>query len=277
MERPKREGIMLANPATERRVLSLGDKFFAQPKYNGERMRVEWFHGEPVLLSSYGNEFKFLGHIKEMIREQYGHIQLPLDGEAYVHGWPRERIHSAVSRKVNENPDAAKLEFHIFDHQGPGSQWQRIHELYGKQLPWPLQLVPYTIETPDTWMNKAREWTDLGYEGIILRGAIWDYEKKRTSFLLKFKPTELDEYIIVGVNEAISKDGYEKGMVGSFSVKGDDETVFDVGAGKMDHPTRTKLWQNRGDILGKPLLVKHEKIRTVRGIPICAVAVEVKL
>lgn len=280
-ERSKRTGIMLANPATERAMQKLGDSCFSQPKLNGERAITEWFHGEPVLLSSYGNEFKFLWYIKEVIKQSFENSQEPLDGELYVHGWSRERIHSACSRKVNENPDTPKLEYHIFDYKSNQSQWQRIHSLVmSKKLGhfnWPLVYVPYTIVSTASqdWMNQVYEYTQEGYEGAIFRGALWSYEEKRSRGMLKFKPTKSDTYKILGVSEAISKEGSPKATVGSFQVSGDDETEFSVGAGKLLHSERERLWRDRGSLLGKKLLVKHELIKTRTGIPLCAVAVEV--
>ena len=279
MERPKREGVMLANPVSEKRVRNLGDSIFAQPKLKGERCRVDWFHGEPVLLSSYGNEFKFLNHIKEAIRIGFKHSLLALDGELYKHGWSFERIHSAASRKVNESSDTPGLEFHVFDYQGTASQWMRIHTLIEKEslncFEGPLIRVPYSVVTPDNWLEQANAYTSEGYEGIILRSAIAEYERKRSLYMLKFKPTEEDEYLICGVTEAISKEGNPKGMVGAFHIRGDDDTVFYVGAGKLNHAERIRLWNNRGNLAGKMLKVKHEKDKTVGGVPICAVAVEV--
>ena len=280
-ERPKRTGIMLANPATERAMLRLGDSCFAQPKLNGERAPVTWFHGESVLLSSYGNEFKYLQHIKEAIKKNFKYNQLPLDGELYVHGWSRERIHSACSRKVNENLDTPKLEFHVFDYKSDESQWQRIRSLVKKKdlgcFKWPLVYVPYTVisTAPQDWMEQVYEYTQEGYEGAIFRGALWNYEERRTPGMLKFKPTKKDTYKILQVNEAISQEGNPKAMIGSFTVAGDDETEFDVGAGKLSHLERERLWRDRGNLPGKKLLVKHELLKTRTGIPLCAVAVEV--
>lgn len=280
-KRPEREGIMLAQLATERAMLRLGDSCFAQPKLNGERARVEWFHGDPVLLSSYGNEFRFLGHIKEAIKHNFGYNQKALDGELYVHGWSRERIHSACSRKVNENPDTPRLEYHIFDFKSDQSQWQRIHSLVAEKdlesFSWPLIYVPYRIinTTPQDWMSRVFRYTQQGYEGAIFRSPLYSYEEKRSRGMLKFKPTESDTYKILRVSEAISKEGNPKNMVGSFQVSGDDETEFSVGAGKLSHPERERLWKVRESLPEKNLLVKHELLKTRTGIPLCAVAIEV--
>jgi hypothetical protein len=64
-------------------------------------------------------------------------------------------------------------------------------------------------------------------------------------------------------------------MVGAFVVAGDDGTVFSVGAGKLNHSERERLWKNREGLIGKNLLVKHEMLKTKNGIPLCCVAVEV--
>ena len=280
-ERPKRTGVMLAYPATERAMRRLGDSCFAQTKLNGERARVSWFHGEPILLSSYGNEFKYLQHIKEAITANFRYNEEPLDGELYVHGWPRERIHSACSRKVNINPDTPKLEFHIFDFKSEQSQWERIRVLAEKErlglFSKPLAYVPYTIisTAPQEWMNQVYEYTQQGYEGAIFRGALWNYEEKRIPGMLKFKPTEDDTYRILGISEAISKEGNPKAMIGSFQVSGDDGTEFSVGAGKLKHSERERLFLIRESLPGKNLLVKHEMLKTVNDVPLCAVALEV--
>ena len=94
--------------------------------------------------------------------------------------------------------------------------------------------------------------------------------------MLKYKPTETDEYIIIGVEEAISKDGIPKGMVGSFLVQGDDEITFKVGAGKLKHNIRRHYWFIQSTIIGKTLVVKQGKIKTTEGKPTCAVAIKIK-
>ncbi len=124
-------------------------------------------------------------------------------------------------------------------------------------------------------MEQVYEYTQAGYEGAIFRSPLHSYEEKRSKGMLKFKPTESDTYRILGISEAISKEGNPKAMIGSFQVSGDDGTEFSVGAGKLSHLERERLWKDRESLIGKKLLVKHEMIKTKGGIPLCAVAVEV--
>ena len=283
MERPKRENVMLCYPADEGRVARLGEKFFVQPKLNGERCRVEWFHGEPVLLSSYGNVIKGLEHIQQdlmALATKCG--QCEFDGELYVHGMTWSQIVSIVGRTVNRHPDAASMQYHIFDTQNPTApQVGRLLTLKGgfdkinNEAP-ALHLVETSVCAQGDQWQACSEFTDQGYEGIIMRDPLALYHRKRNVCIIKYKPTESDEYEIVEVLEAISKEGEPKNMVGAFLVKGDDGTVFKVGAGKMKHPRRTALWQKRQFLTGLLLMVKHEQLRTVNDIPIACVAVDVK-
>jgi len=277
---PKREGIMLAQTPNPRNLLrasyqGLGQNLLVQPKLNGERCRVEWFHGEPVLLSSYGNEFD-LPAIKESLKRE---LPLHYDGELYVHGWSRERIHStcSASRKT-KHEDCSLMEFHIFDHQGSAEQANRIQELWQLSYRFPsnLKFVEALVIPFSYWLTQCQIFMSNGYEGIIIRNPSAPYQKKRTTDLLKFKPTEQDEYTILGVEEAIDKNGCLKSMVGSFLVSGDDGTVFSVGAGKLSHDKRRHYWFIQETLKGKTLIVKHELLKTEKQIPIAAVAVEVK-
>lgn len=281
-ERPTREGVMLAYPVDEGRIARLGPNFFVQPKIKGERCRVEWFRDEPVLLSSYANEFQFLEHIKDPIKKlgiAYGRV--PFDGEIYKHGWSQEQIRSAVGRTVNYNPEAIQLEYYIFDVADDRyDQVQRfwiLDELSNKALfARPLHFVKPALADFDTWRIAVQVYLDDGYEGIILRSMTAKYTPKRSVAMLKYKPTELDDYKIVAIKEAIDKDGYAKDTLGSFLVSDKDDNVFYVGAGKLTWPERDQLWEKKDSLIGRTLVVKHEPIHTDRGVPICAVAVEVK-
>ncbi|MHA1481916.1 MAG: ATP-dependent DNA ligase [Candidatus Heimdallarchaeaceae archaeon] len=281
-KRPKRTGIMLAVPADERKVKNLGDWFYIQPKLNGERCRVIDFHGEPIFLSSECNSYEFLDHLKVEVKRiwrEYG-ANLPFDGEVYVHGWSREEINSTLSRKVNISTRVKELQLHVFDLDIPFPQGERV-EIYQDAL---LRIKSSVIIPVPTYKADIHSWQTFsdyflsqGYEGAILRK--WNhpiYEPRRlTGQMLKYKPTEFDEYIILEVLEAISKEGEPKSEVGAFLVQGNDLSSFKVGAGKLKQQQRKYYWLVKDSLPGKILKVKQGKILTTKGFPTCAVAVEI--
>lgn len=281
--RPIRTGIMLCQPLDQQITRRYPENFFTQPKLNGDRCRVEW-HGEtPYLISSYGNIFTCLPHIEEQIKrldkETFSDTKLRYDGELYVHGWERERIHSAVSRKVNTNKDSKLIEFHIFDFQLPVlDQTKRIELLH--RIPQHfyshLRTVPTHPCTKENYLEHAAEFLKNNYEGAIFRHPEAVYTYSRPFTCIKFKPTEEDEYTITGVVEAYALDGTPKGMVGAFQVKDTEGNSFEVGAGKLTHAERTTLWQQRQLLTNLSLITKHELLRTKNSIPVSAVAVQVK-
>jgi len=284
-KRPERTGIMLCYPTDPGRVSRLGERMIVQPKYRGERAHVEWFAGEPFLISSYGNEIKFMEHIKDRLMKVAEVIgQAPFDGELYTHGWEQEEISGILRSTVNKHPDAEGLEYHIFDLKAKEACEARIAMIGHLRMCGVLgdekdilQVSPSYVVGQGQWMDYAAGFVEFGYEGIILRKLSAPWEAKRTVNILKFKPTEKDDYLILAVNEAIDKNGQLKGMVGSFLVKAKDvDESFKVGAGKMKHSRRVELWQAKHTIIGKMLEVKHELIRTSGGLPVCAVAVDLK-
>lgn len=276
-DRPKREGIMLAYPVEDdQRVARLGEMFIAQPKLNGDRCHVEWFHGEPVLISSYGNMFEGLDHITGALKQ----VKTPMhfDGELYVHGWNKDKIHSAVSRKTNKSEDAQFIEFYIFDVKADIPQISRIGILQEMKLNWPLRRVQSYTANINNWRDLAHTFVENGYEGIILRDLDSPYVEKRSTKMLKYKPTYSDHYVILDIKEAISKEGEPKEMLGAFLVG--SKTVlndsFWVGAGKLSHDERIRLWKIGEGLIGKTLEVKHEKLTTGGGVPLCCVAIRVE-
>lgn len=280
----KREGIQLCYPWDARRLELSGfpEEFFIQPKLRGERCWVSWLEdGSPVLISSYGNEFKFLEHITEELR------RLPkaeYDGELYSHGWSQEEVNSAANRKVNKNTGSGELEYHIFDIKAPHSQISRIAYLKtlekneGSRLKY-VKFVPTFLTNREDWLEQTTEFMEEGYEGSVLRHPTWVYEERRSRGVVKFKPTETDQYVIIGVEEEMSIYGEPKNSLGSFRVMGlteENAVEFSVGTGPaLTKEKRQKYWQERGQLIGKRLIVKHEKLRTAGGIPVATVALEV--
>ena len=272
----KRSDIMLCYPFEERRLIE--PKFgwdwpvIVQPKLDGERCRVVIRDNKITLLSSECNEFVSVPHINSYFHVFFGGGELPeFDGELYVHGWDFSEIHSVVSRQSEGTRHIMSelMQFHIFDFVSDLPQLTRTHRLdaYGWSGSGPLKLVPSKIAFSMSEIMVAYDsFIDLGYEGIIIRHTRAPYVRKRSRFMLKFKPKKDDYYKIIGVNQAISIAGEPLSMIGAFKCQGSDGTSFKIGAGKLTHDERKNIWKGRHTLIDSFAHVQYQNI-TSGGVP----------
>ena len=269
----KRSGVMLCIPFEERRLTEpkFGWQFpiIVQPKLDGERCRVVQKNGKIVLLSSECNEIISVPHINKYLQDHFRDVTPELDGELYLHGWDFSDIHSVVSRRENIHEKSELMQLHIFDYVSPTAQISRSTSLtYYKWLDkGPVKLVNSVIANNMKELMEAYDrFLDLGYEGIIIRNIRAPYVRKRSRFLMKFKPKKDDYYKILQVIEAFREDGIPLGMVGAFRCCGSDGTSFKVGAGTLTHDRRRELWKDWHMLLGKFCHVSYQNI-TTGGVP----------
>ena len=276
----KRSGIMLAYPFEERRLTN--PKFLwkfpviVQPKLDGERCRAVPSPEGFILLSSECNEITMLPHISEYLNSLFRNLPpMELDGELYKHGWNFSDIHSVVSRRENIHERAELMQFHIFDFVSSDQQLIRTDQLTGLQglNNGPLKLVSSRIAwNMSDIMELYKNFIDLGYEGIIVRHIRAPYVRKRSRFMLKFKPKKDDYYKIVEIIEAISEQSVPLNMVGAFKCCGSDGTLFKIGAGKLTHQQRKDLWKD--NLVDKFCHVQYQNI-TSGGVPRFGLCLEI--
>ena len=202
-----RQGIMLANKITERKIDQLGEVFFMQPKLNGLRGWVDWnqYALLPSLVSSGGNNLVFFEHIQEELIELRNILgkEISYDGEVYEHGMSMEDIHSIARRTVNRKD--GKLSYHIFDTKTPTIQSARIVEtldvreaIENSGIKY-LKVVHTDFATKDTWKILLHQYLEEGYEGAIFRDIRGEYVEKKCNQLLKHKARANYPYTIVSV------------------------------------------------------------------------------
>jgi ATP-dependent DNA ligase len=273
---------MLAYPFEERRLFEpkFGWKFpvIVQPKLDGERAHpIPNILPDIELISSECNLIQSVPHINQAFKDQK--IDKELDGELYVHGMDFSEIHSIVSRKSAKtiHPQAHKMQFHVFDLVSSDNQVKRLTDI--PELEPPLFIVPSHVCTS---MKDIMLCYDIflsgGYEGIIIRHAFAYYERKRSRFIMKFKPKKTDDYEIRDCIQAISKDGEDKAMLGAFLCVGVDGTEFKVGAGSLTHDQRYDIWNEHcfnNSIVGKFCRVQYQNITSKGGVPRFGLALEV--
>jgi ATP-dependent DNA ligase len=280
----KRAGIMLCYPMEERRLLDpkFGWNFpknpvIIQPKLDGERAHpIAQILPEPSLISSECNEIISVPHIIEAMREQK--IKDEIDGELYTHGMDWSKIHSIVSRKSEGtiHPDAWKMQFHIFDVITDQPQLVRISHVQDLNLQPPLFEVPsYIAHSMKDIMYFYDRFKEEGYEGIIVRHLTNQYIRRRSRFVLKFKPKKTDHYRIIGFEEAISKDGIPKGMIGAIWCMDEEGNEFKVGAGSIKHEDRIRIFNAQQIEIGRFCVVQYQHLTAKSGVPRFGLALDI--
>lgn len=272
----KRKGVMLAYPFEEKRLAKWKPPYIVQPKLDGERCRaVPLEDGTYQLLSSECNIFNSVPHINEALNSS-GLWPLKLDGELYLHGMNFEDIHSIVSRTVNLHPDYKEMEYHIFDIVANLPQCERSAKCASYiSSARPLLNVPVELcNSFDDVMNAYDTFTvQEGYEGMVVRHWMAPYLRKRSTFMMKFKPKKSDYYKIIGYKEEVSIHGEPKGRLGALICESDGNS-FSVGSGLTDE-SRISLWTDIDSKIGKLVKVGYQHITSGKGVPRFPVFLEI--
>lgn len=269
----RRAGIQLCYPFEESRLTRWNPPYIVQPKLDGERCRaiydvdLGW-----QLVSSELNTFQSVPHINQaLINSQIPH-KMELDGELYLHGMGFNEIHSVVGRTVNLHPSYQDIQFHVFDLVDLNlPQWERLRILrkLEERFRPGLHLVPVQVaEDLDGILKAYDKIVSMGYEGIIVRNIDALYIRRRSIFVMKFKPKKEDFYEIIGYKQMIDKDGNPKEMLGALVCQGDDGSQFSVGSGMTD-AFRSKYWNDCSpeDLVGKVAQVQYQHITPGKGVP----------
>lgn len=275
----KRSGIMLCYPFEEKRLLTWQPPYIIQPKLDGVRCRGLIKNGQSTLVSSENHLITLVPHINKALEESLGDLEIETDGELYAHGLSFQEIFGITSRSKNIHPDALKIKYHLFDLVGLTPQIQRLSLLQTLEKECirseHIKVVPsFLVSTMPEIMDYYEKFIDAGYEGFILREANKQYERKRFTGIMKFKPHQKDEYTIIGHEEEFSQYGYPKSSLGAFVCAGSDGTPFNVGSG-FTAQQRKEFWQQRGEMVGKKIRVKYQALTQGRGVPRFPVFVEV--
>jgi len=283
----KRVGIQLAYPLEEKRILTWTPPYIVQPKLDGERCRAILDPSQPypasvTLVSSEGNYFQSVPHLLEplhKVAQLTGPIEL--DGELYHKGYSFEQIHSIVGRTVNLSSNHEEIQLWVFDLVNETlPQWERL-KILGRvkslSTSPELQFVQTKlVESFEEILKAYEEFIRDGYEGIIIRHVDATYVRRRSLFMLKFKPKKEDTYKIVGFKQMVDKYGQPKEMLGALvCISNDGEEEFNVGSG-MDDYFRRSNWPASvaASLVGKLVRVKYQHITSGR-VPRFPVFVEV--
>jgi len=289
---------MLAQPFEEKRLNKWGSgPFIIQPKLDGDRCRaVIDTAGKVTLYSSEENIITSVPHINEQLSQLHLN-NIEFDGELYIHGDNFEHIHSIVSRRVNQHYASENMQFHIFDVVTAEPQIIRLRAakiMLDKDINIHLESLQFVeweyVSDLQSILEQMHRYKDSGYEGIILRHPKAPYVRKRSPYMMKFKPKKNDIYKIAGYTEEISIHGTPKNRLGAFVCCGNDVEYkvlgnvtgisfppgyFGIGSGFNDEQ-RTLFWKSRELLIGKWCEVQYQSITSKEKVPRFPIFVDVK-
>lgn len=268
------KNIMKCYPFEEKRLAKWSPPFIVQPKYDGVRCRAIPTDTGYLLVSSEENIIYSVPHINDTLDKNFKDVEL--DGELYRHGMSFENIVSITSRTINLHPDRLSIKFHIFDVVNSDVQLHRT--IYLANFTYDslyLEKSPYWIcESLDDVMRAYDNLINLGYEGIIVRNAYAVYERKRSTWVMKFKPKKEDVYEIVGAIEEVDQYGTPKDCLGAIVCKSGDGNLFHVGTGFTEE-RRYELWDIKGILPNMVAKVKYQHLTVGKQVPRFPVFVEI--
>lgn len=259
------------------------DDYLLSPKFDGIRCIIR--NGQPVSRS-----LKTIPNVH--VQEILSHPELEgMDGELIV-GRPNDpdvyrNTNSGVMKKAGE-PDFKFFVFDIVpeDLRMPFSErFQKLKERF-KSVTDTFECLHLVVQVPidsETILEEEETyWTNLGYEGVMIRRASSLYKFGRATpkagELLKVKRFETAEAVIIGFeplmkneNEATTnalghteRSSHQSGkvaqdMLGNLLVveHGVDNPVpFSIGSG-FTMAEREQLWADRGNLKGKIVSYQH--------------------
>lgn len=248
------ESPMLAETFDNYKNLLFKYRTFISPKLDG----VRCIDTNNIFLSRNNTEIVSIPHI------EHSNLGVYLDGELYNHDLKEEfeKITGLVNKtSLNDEKLALTkqyLQYHVYDCFLEDKVFSERYEWIQQNVKETeyIKLVPaYEVFSMEDINLKHKEFTNLGYEGSMIRLDIGGYERnKRSKQLLKLKDFKDDEFEIVGYIEG---KGNRSGTIGKFILKIDDNKTFECNIlGSMKY--LTELFNNADEYIGQLATVKYK-------------------
>ena len=241
--------LMLANVYHEGINLN---EYWVSEKYDG--VRAIW-NGEH-LVSRGGNIY----HAPKWFIQDLPKTKL--DGELWVARQKFEQVVSTVRDKSPDDKAWKQIKFMVFDMPELTTSFDdRLKHMKivieDINLPWVKMVEQWKVGSHSILMNELKIITKAGAEGLMLHKGLSLYKGKRSGDLLKVKPYQDAEAIVIKHIEGKGK--YTK-MLGAMVVEMPNSKQFKIGSGFSDSERR------KPPVIGKTITYQYRG-KTKNGIP----------
>ena len=247
-ELPK-PSLMLAN--VYHQGIDLSD-YWVSEKYDG--VRAIWDGKQ--LISRGGNIY----HAPEWFIK--GFPQQKLDGELWISRQKFELVVSTVRDRVADDEAWKKVKFMVFDMPDLplpfNGRLVYLNKLINQTgINWLIAVKQWKTQDHQSLIRKLKEVAELGAEGLMLHRGSSLYKGKRSGDLLKVKPYEDAEAVVL---EHIPGKGKFTNMLGALMVEATNGIRFKIGTGFSNEERR-----NPPEI-GKTITFQYRG-KTKNGVP----------
>ncbi len=161
---------------------------------------------------------------------------MAMDGELWIDRGRFEAVSSIVRRFDAPDTEWRKVQFRVFDlpdHEGPFTA--RVHamrrHLSALDIAWLQPVAQFRLPDAEALDTRLAATVAAGGEGLMLHHQNARYRSGRSDALLKLKPFDDAEAIVVGHTQG---EGKYTGMVGALVVETPDGQRFRLGSGLTD-------------------------------------------
>ncbi len=160
----------------------------------------------------------------------------PLDGELWIARGKFERLSGIVRKDVPDDGEWRQVRYMIFELPGaPGTFRERaeaMREIVRQaNVLWFREIGQFSVVDRDSLKKHFKEVVKAGGEGLMLHRADALYETGRSDTLLKMKPWEDAEAMVIG---QVPGKGKNAGRLGALRVRTADGREFSLGTGFTD-------------------------------------------
>lgn len=242
---------------------------FCQPKLDGIRCISKKENDEVTLWFRSGKPVKSMNHIAIALNKVMKNGEI-WDGELYLHKADFNEMGGNIRREKNiDKVEAETVEYHIYD-------FPRIKQelfLLNEDVEYALRLKEFSkrilnkplikvrtdnIGNEEEMKAKFSDYTEQGYEGIIIRDTNSPYEQKRSYHLLKYKEFNEAEFKIVDFEEGR---GLLAGAVGAFICEMENGNQFKAKLKGKDVTNLLKEYFKKPEtFIGKYLTVIYQGV-----------------
>jgi DNA ligase-1 len=164
----------------------------------------------------------------------------PLDGELWIARGKFERLSGIVRKDVPDDNEWRQVHYMIFELPGaPGTFRERaeaMREIVRQaNIPWLREIEQFSVVDRNSLKKRMAEIVKAGGEGLMLHRADALYQTGRSDTLLKMKPWDDAEAVVIG---HVSGKGKNAGMLGALRVRTTDGREFSLGTGFTDAQRR---------------------------------------